>query len=89
VEAEIASREIEQVLSLPKEAIRPRSTIWLVDADNRLQILDVEVLQFGGKDVAVMGEFPADMQVIVSALNRVIPGTALQPQVLADEGVQQ
>ena len=79
VEAEIVGRETEDVLVLPREALRPRSTIWVIDSADRLEIRQVEVAQFGDIEVAVTGAFEPQMRVIVSPLHRVIPGLQVRP----------
>jgi multidrug efflux pump subunit AcrA (membrane-fusion protein) len=80
VQALIAGRAQDNVIALPREALRPENTIWLVDGDKRLQIMPVTVLQTDHRQVVVQGDFGASMRVITTPLNLVVPGMLVAPQ---------
>lgn len=80
VEAQISGREQDNAIALPRQALRPENTLWLVDDNRRLQIMPVVVLQSDDHQVLVQGNFDASVEVIVSALNLVVPGMSLAPR---------
>ncbi len=80
VEAQISGREQDNAIALPRQALRPENTLWLVDDNRRLQIMPVVVLQSDDNQVLVQGDFDASIEVIVSALNLVVPGMSLAPR---------
>jgi RND family efflux transporter MFP subunit len=80
VQARISGRRQDNAIALPRQALRPENTLWLVDDDQRLQVLPVTVLQSDDKQVLVKGEFDGPVEVIVSALNLFVPGMLVAPQ---------
>ena len=74
VQARISGRRQDNAIALPRQALRPENTLWLVDDDQRLQVLPVIVLQSDDKQVLVQGEFDGPVEVIISALNLFVPG---------------
>lgn len=80
VEAQISGRQQDNAIALPRQALRPENTLWLVDDDRRLRIVPVVLLQSGDQQVLVQGDFDASVEVIVSALNLVVPGMLLAPR---------
>lgn len=77
VEAAVAGKEIDNVVLLPRKAIRPQNQVWLLDEERRLKIITVEVLQSTAEFIAVRGEFGERAQVVISALPIALPGMQL------------
>lgn len=55
VEAEIQGRQLSQVATLPRNALRNDGSVLLVDADDRLQSRQVRVLKSNAREVWVQG----------------------------------
>ncbi|VUD41634.1 Efflux pump periplasmic linker BepF [Thalassocella blandensis] len=67
VSAEIAGKELADVVSLPREVLRKKNQVTLVDADNALQFRQVDVLQNNGSEILVRG-LDAGERVLVTRL---------------------
>lgn len=89
VDAYIDGKVVDHVLILPRQALRPQSRIWVVDADNRLRVVPVKVLQSHQQQVVVQDNFSGPQQVILSNMSLAIEGMALQPKVVALDTEQQ
>jgi RND family efflux transporter MFP subunit len=79
VDAEIAGREVSGALRIPRAALRDGDSVWLVDAENRLRILPIEVVQRGRDEVVIRGEVGAGARVILSALTVPVAGMPVRP----------
>ncbi len=78
VEAELGGKELEDVIILPREALRPGNVIWLAE-DEKLAIATVDVLQITAQQVALRGDFDAPLNVIVSPLALAVEGMPIAP----------
>lgn len=77
VDVDIPSRTLENVLVIPEAYLHPRSTLWLVDEEGRLQLKGVTVLQARGGNVAVQMDNSQPVQIVTSYLATPIEGMAL------------
>lgn len=74
VEARIGGRTIDGVLSLPREALRGASRVWVMDDEDRLRFREVEVLRASSARVVIgNGLFPGE-RVVVSPLELATDG---------------
>lgn len=80
VQARIPGRRLDAVLSLPRQALRPENSIWVLDDRNRIRIEPVRVLQYGTESVAVQGDFVGSVRVITSPLTLALPGMEVDPR---------
>lgn len=55
VSAEIIGREMDDVVALPREVLRKKDQVTLVDQNNALQFKQVDVLQNNGNEILVRG----------------------------------
>ncbi len=78
VEAELGGRKLEDVIILPRKALRPGDVIWLAE-DEKLTIATVDVLQISSQHVALRGDFDAAIDVIVSPLSLAVSGMPVAP----------
>lgn len=78
VEAEIRGKRLDNLLVLPREALRPGDVLWLAQ-DETLSIAEVNVLQITNEQVAVRGDFGGEVDVIVSPLALAVAGMPLAP----------
>lgn len=78
VEAELGGKNLDDVLVLPRAALRPGDVIWLAE-DESLNIAAVQVLQMTDQQVAVRGDFDAAVDVIVSPLALAVASMPVAP----------
>ena len=62
------------VLQGPKGPI-----VYVVDAENKVEIRDVDATVWKGKQWLVEGGLAAGEQVVVDSLQRIIPGSTVKP----------
>ncbi len=79
VDAEIAGREVENAVRIPRAALREGARIWVADAEDRLRILPVEVVQRGRDEVVIRGALAPGTRVILSALAVPVEGMPVRP----------
>lgn len=87
VEARIDGRYFDQVVSVPREAVRQDGTVLVVDADNRLHFRDVEVLQSTRDTAFVRLDIKDGERVCTSPLDT--PTENMEVSVAGDESVSE
>jgi RND family efflux transporter MFP subunit len=78
VEAEIIGPEAQDVIVVPRYAMREDSKILIVDAENRLRTQQVQVLRIDRDDVLVQGPLGEGERICVSPLQVVVEGMVVQ-----------
>lgn len=79
VKAVIKGRWVEDVVTLPRAALRNQNQVLVVDGDNRIEFRTVEVLRFENDDVLVSGGLQSGDLVNVSPIQTVIEGMRVNP----------
>jgi RND family efflux transporter MFP subunit len=79
VEASIEGRLFEDVVELPRAALRRRDTIWVVGDDDRLEHRKVDVLRSIGDRTFIRTGLAAGERVITSALDAALDGMKVRP----------
>jgi RND family efflux transporter MFP subunit len=79
VEAEIDGRELDDVVVLPRAALRNGEYVLVVDSENRVESRPVDVLRVYRDDVYVTGGLTDSEIVVVSMLQTVVDGMRVQP----------
>lgn len=74
VEATIRGRTFDDVVSLPRSALRPDGTVLVVGAENRLVARPVQVLRQDRRSIHVRGGLQAGEQVCVSQVEAFVEG---------------
>ena len=77
VEAEIDGRALNGILSVPRSALRSQNTIWTVDAENRLRVQPVNIIQSRDQEVLVRMPDDEPLRLVVSSLSLAIDGMAV------------
>ena len=77
VTAEIAGREFEQVVIIPRLALRNDNKVWLLDTEQRLKIARVEVLHQGKEQVYIIGGLNEGDKLILTPLDVAVDGMKL------------
>jgi RND family efflux transporter MFP subunit len=78
VQAEIQGRLVEDVIRLPRSAMRDESQVLVVDAENRLSFRQVSVLRVEHDDVLISAGLEDGERVCVSPLQTVVEGMRVQ-----------
>ncbi len=73
-------RPIEGSISVPRAALREGDSVWIADANDELQIRQVDVVMRRPDDVLVVAGLKAGERVITSAVAVPIPGLKLAPR---------
>ncbi len=79
VDAEIFGREVDDVVVLPRSAMRGENQVLVVDAEDRLRYRDAEVLRTGRDTVVIRSGLNAGERVVVSTLATAIEGMLVRP----------
>jgi RND family efflux transporter MFP subunit len=79
VHAEIAGPLAENVIVLPREAMRNEDRILVVDADDRLRYRGVEVLRIDRDDVLIRADIAASERIVLSPLQVAVEGMKVRP----------
>ncbi|MCB9903292.1 MAG: efflux RND transporter periplasmic adaptor subunit [Planctomycetes bacterium] len=74
VHADILGRALEDVVVVPRTAMRDGDTLYTVDAENRLHVRAVEIARSGRSEVLVGDGLPDDERVVVSPIEIVTEG---------------
>lgn len=74
VQAEVHGRIVDDIVSLPRDALRNDDQVLVVDDQNRLRFRRVELLRLQGDEVLISGGLAAGERVCVSPLATVIDG---------------
>ena len=83
VSAEIEGRNIQNATVIPSSALRAGDNVFVVNAESRLEIREVEVVHSSENDVIIGAGIEPEEQVIVSSIRNPIPGMTLSPLPIA------
>jgi RND family efflux transporter MFP subunit len=79
VNAEIEGRWVENVISLPRAAMRNGNQVLIVDDENRLRFRDVVMLRFDRDEVLVKSGLEPGELVNISPIQTVVDGMKVEP----------
>lgn len=79
VEAEIQGKRVEEVVVLPRQALRGSDRLLVVDEDNNLSTRVVEVIKSDAEQVIIAGGVAPGELVCLTALEFVVEGMAVEP----------
>jgi RND family efflux transporter MFP subunit len=82
VRIEIEAGRLENVLEIPRAALREGDRVWLVGDDHMLRIRDAEILWRRKESVLIANLLQADERLVVSELKAALPGLEVSPQTL-------
>ncbi len=85
VNAVIKGRIMEQVVEIPRIALRADDAVMVVDGENLLQVLNVQVARTMKDTVLISQGIPAGSQVIISAIETPVSGMELKIESLSNE----
>jgi len=79
VQAEIRGRRVENIIRLPRSAMRDHNQVLVVDADNRLHFRQVSLLRLEHDDMLVNDGLADGELVCISPLQTVVEGMLVNP----------
>ena len=79
VEAEIEGIPVEDVVAVPRSALRPGSRLYVVSADNRLVFRDVEVIRITGETAYIGDGIENGEAICLSAIDSPVEGQSVRP----------
>jgi RND family efflux transporter MFP subunit len=82
VEVLMHGTELENVIVIPRGALRDNDTVWTVDENDKLQIRQVEIIRREEKTVLVSSGLNEGDKVILTGLAAAADGMLLRPQLL-------
>ena len=81
VQAEIQGRPAENIVVVPRAAIRNASEVLVVDDDNRLRFRTVDLLRVYGDEAFISGGLGKGERISISPLQAVVDGMRVEPLV--------
>lgn len=84
VEVKIDAGKLENVLTIPRAALREGNRIWVVGNDHLLKVLPATVLWRETETVLISNNVEQGDQLIVSELRVALPGMEVAPQLATD-----
>ena len=79
VQAEIRGRRVENVIRLPRSAIRDDNQVLVVDADDHLHFRQVRILRLEHDEVVISKGLADGELVCLSPMQTVVEGMRVQP----------
>ncbi len=87
VQAEIRGRRAENIVRLPRSAMRDNNQVMVIDQDNRLHFRQVSILRLEHDDMLVDGGLEAGELVCISPLQTVVEGMLVNPVIEQDDSL--
>jgi RND family efflux transporter MFP subunit len=85
VQAEIRGRNVENIIRLPRSAMRDNNQVMVIDPDNRLHFRHVSILRLEHDDMLVNGGLEAGELVCISPLQTAVEGMLVNPVIERDD----
>ncbi len=74
VDAVITGRTVDNLVSVPRTALRPDNSVMVIDDDNQLHYRDVSVFKLSDRDVLISGGLASGERISISPLQFVVEG---------------
>lgn len=78
ISAKLSLGKIDNVFPIPKHLVQDESRIYVVDADNSLQLRDAEIKWRAANDVFVAADLQTGDQFITSQIYGIVPGSTVR-----------
>ena len=79
VQAEIRGRKVENIVRLPRSAMRDNNQVLVVDSDNRLHFRQVQILRLEHDDMLISDGLSDGELVSISPMQTVVEGMLVKP----------
>ena len=80
VEVHLQGEELSDVIAVPRGALHDNDTLWIVDAENRLHIREVDILRRERDEVLIRSGLDAKEKIVLTNLSGAAEGMLLRPQ---------
>lgn len=80
VQVKITGKELENVMVLPRQALRQDSTVWIADPQNRLEIREVTVKRSQKDQVMISSGLKSGERVVLTSISSPADGMKLRVQ---------
>ena len=84
VSVDISGRSIENVIPIPRSAVRENSTVWIAADDNTLEIRKVTIELLTSNEALITEGLSADDKVIITSITGAAPGLKIRPVLEGD-----
>lgn len=84
IEAMIEGRHFDNVIPVPRRALRNSDQVWVVDNDNRLERRSVDVIYKGKESIYVRSGLQSGDRVVLSQLDIAVEGMQVRPALEPD-----
>ena len=79
VEAEVEGNTVEDLVVVPRSALRPGNRLYMVSADNRLVFRDVEVIRIANETAYIGSGIENGETICLSAIDSPVEGQSVRP----------
>ena len=79
VDIQLKGRFLNNVISIPRKALRNNQQVWLIDEENRLRIKQVEIARREKEQLLISAGLSAGDQVVTTSLSAAADGMLLRP----------
>ena len=79
VDIQLKGRFLDNVISIPRKALRNNQQVWLIDEENRLRIKQVEISRREKERLLISAGLSAGEQVVTTSLSAAADGMLLRP----------
>ena len=79
VEADIAGKQLDNIISLPRSVIRNNNQVLAVDAENKMYFRDVTIYRLEEDRVLISGGLLPGESIVTSPIQAVVNGMSVQP----------
>lgn len=86
VSARIKGRWVEDVVTLPRAALRNENQVLVVDSDNRIHFRNIDIMRYENDKVLVSGGLQSGEVVNVSPIQTVVEGMRIKPVMQSTNG---
>jgi RND family efflux transporter MFP subunit len=80
VEVRLQGEELDNVIPVPRSALRDNDTVWIVDRENRLHMRAVDIARRDRDEVLVRAGLQAGERLVLTSLSGAAEGMLLRPQ---------
>lgn len=79
VQAEISGRDVDNVITLPRNVIRNNNQVLVIDGENKMYFREVEILRLEENNVLISAGISPGELICISPIQAVYDGMAVQP----------
>lgn len=78
VNAQIQGKKVENIITLPREVLRGAKSLHLLTTDNKLEVIDIEILRADKNNIYTSSTIDASKRVITTKLSAAVNGMSLR-----------